>query len=584
MNPAPEGGEGRRDFRGLSAPGHIGAVALIAANIDHVALSLSVPPVPVGRGYLIARCRLVRDLDLKGRVRYLYPIFRNGDEDVVPVRDLRHAGPRVKAVKGGGPRPVPHGGNGVRKEGRVVRPGELGRAGAVPRRAVDVDIGEGDCFRLAGGGDLDRPARLLSALCGGDRISPGLLYRKDGGARGGLCLRVGALRTSNGRAALHVDGDRRGEKFKVEGFRLAARRDLDAPARGFPVHGAYDLPRRRIVDRKHDGAVRGPVEGGRPVRTSDIGPGGDIDGDRGSEIFEGEGLRLAGGGDLDRSARGLVPRGGRYGVGGRRGNGKDDGARLGGFGLRLSAALAYHGGARLHVDGDRGLKKGQGGGVLFRRVDHDVDGVRGEAVPLRRDAPGPIIRDIEHDLRARGGLLVALGAAGARHNGPRRHGHNNLRIEAARRLCGLQGLVCGLLCLLRRGLCGGGRRGGGGGRGLCCLRRPLGRGRRVRRGLRVLGRLCGCRGRRRSFTLRRRRGLLGGFCGVLGVLCRCPRRCCGLLGRRGRVPGLRNGGDQVGVILRCEVPPDQLSRRPCLGGSLDAPLTAGEGGLRFGRI
>ena len=94
MNPAPKGGEGRRDFRGLSAPGHIGAVALIAANIDNIPLADSVPAVPVGRGNLIARGRLVRDLDLKGRVRYLYPIFRNFHKDVIPVRYFCHAGPR----------------------------------------------------------------------------------------------------------------------------------------------------------------------------------------------------------------------------------------------------------------------------------------------------------------------------------------------------------------------------------------------------------------------------------------------------------------------------------------------------------
>ena len=454
-----------------------------------------------------------------------------------------------------------------------------------------MDIGEGEGFCLAVRRDLYRPARLLSALGGGYGVGARLLYCKDDGARGGLCLRVGALRTSDGRAALHVDGNRSGEKFKVEDFRLAARRDLYRPARGLSIHGACDLPRPRIVDHKHDGAVGGPFEGGLAVRTSDKSPGGDIDGNRGSEIFKGEGFRLAGGGDLDRPACGLVSRGGRYGVGGRRGDGKDDGARLGGFGLRFSAALTYHGGARLHVDGNRGLEKGQGGGVLLRRVHHDLDGVRGEAVPLRRDAPGPIIRDIEHDRRARGGLLVALGAVGARHNGPRRHGHNNLRVKPARRLGGLQGLVRGLFRLSSLFLRVAGLRGGGSGRGLCRLRRALGRGRRVRRGLCVflcLGGVCGrfLRRFRRlcSFTLRLACGLLCGPCGVLGGLCGLPRLRCRARRRRGRAAGLRNGGDQVGVILRGEVPPDQLARRPGPSRTLDPPLAPGEGGLRFGGV
>lgn len=104
-------------------------------------------------------------------MRHLYPKFRDFYEGVISVRYLCHARPREAVIKGRAPGPGSHRGDGISKEGRVVRPGEGRRARAVPGDAVNTDKGRRHVASLIRGGvvvgargDLDRDNRGAALL------------------------------------------------------------------------------------------------------------------------------------------------------------------------------------------------------------------------------------------------------------------------------------------------------------------------------------------------------------------------------------------------------------------------------------
>ena len=244
LNPAPERGEGGIHFRRLARPGLIGGIALVAANIDDVALSDAVTAVSVGRGDLETVCRLVCDLHLKGRVRHLYPKFRDFYEGVISVRYLCHARPREAVIKGRAPGPGSHRGDGISKEGRVVRPGEGRRARAVPGDAVNTDKGRRHVASLIRGGvvvgargDLDRDNRGATLLIdtGNRDFRPAHADGCDAGITG-----LGGDRT----VTRPRDGDRPG---RVRAVQREGGRGNAQTARGLADSPVYGLRRRGSV-------------------------------------------------------------------------------------------------------------------------------------------------------------------------------------------------------------------------------------------------------------------------------------------------------------------------------------------------
>ena len=176
---ADAGAEIRQIFRHkrrLPALGLIRGVALIAPDIHHVPLAISVAPVPVGGGELIALLLPVGDPDGEGIRGHLHPELGDGHQRILPVRDPHHPGPRILPVKRRGPRAGPHGGNRVRQPCGIVRPDQPGTLGVRPGHAVDVD-------RLIGDAP-DRRSQVSTVLR--PRQRPALL--RHGGVGGGDVL------------------------------------------------------------------------------------------------------------------------------------------------------------------------------------------------------------------------------------------------------------------------------------------------------------------------------------------------------------------------------------------------------------
>lgn len=123
----------------------VSAAAVVAANVHHIPLAVAVLSVHVGRADAVALHRAVGDLDghAPAVLGKLIPKFRDGNHRAAGALAFYHARPGLQIVKGTAvaayPRHVRHR---VGKLRRLVGAAPSGGAGAVPARAVDVDIGK----------------------------------------------------------------------------------------------------------------------------------------------------------------------------------------------------------------------------------------------------------------------------------------------------------------------------------------------------------------------------------------------------------------------------------------------------------
>lgn len=171
LNPAPERGEGGIHFRRLARPGLIGGIALVAANIDDVALSDAVAAVSVGRETWKPSVAWSAICTLKGECVTFTQNFGIFTRVLFPSVTFVMPDHGRQLSKGELPAPGSHRGDGISKEGRVVRPGEGRRARAVPGDAVNTDKGRRHVASLIRGGvvvgargDLDRDNRGAALL------------------------------------------------------------------------------------------------------------------------------------------------------------------------------------------------------------------------------------------------------------------------------------------------------------------------------------------------------------------------------------------------------------------------------------
>ena len=143
-----DAGAGRRAGHvrpGAAGAALIGAVAVVSADIHHIPLAVAVTSVHVGGADAVTLHRAVGDLDghSPAVLGQLVPKFRDADHRAAGAFALYHARPGLQAVErtaiAACPRYIRHG---VGKLRCLVGAAPLGGAGAVPARAVDVDVGK----------------------------------------------------------------------------------------------------------------------------------------------------------------------------------------------------------------------------------------------------------------------------------------------------------------------------------------------------------------------------------------------------------------------------------------------------------
>ena len=138
---------------------------MITTDVHDIALALAVAPVHVGGGNRKAALRSVGDLDFQAVavLGQLVPELRDGDHRTAGALALDHARPRLQIVEGGAVGFCAlHIRNGVSEARRLIGAGPLGRAAAIPARAVDVDhVGHVDRKGLVGGSVVVRASRDL---------------------------------------------------------------------------------------------------------------------------------------------------------------------------------------------------------------------------------------------------------------------------------------------------------------------------------------------------------------------------------------------------------------------------------------
>ena len=148
---------------GLAFP--VARVAVIATDVHDIALALAVAPVHVGGGNRKAALRSVGDLDFQAVavLGQLVPELRDGDHRTAGALALDHARPRLQIVEGRAVLTCAlHIRHGVSEARRLIGAGPLGRAAAIPARAVDVDhVGHVDRKGLVGGSVVVRASRDL---------------------------------------------------------------------------------------------------------------------------------------------------------------------------------------------------------------------------------------------------------------------------------------------------------------------------------------------------------------------------------------------------------------------------------------
>jgi len=148
---------------GLAFP--VARVAVIATDVHDIALALAIAPVHVGGGNRKAALRSVGDLDFQAVavLGQLVPELRDGDHRTAGALALDHARPRLQIVEGRAVLTCAlHIRHGVSEARRLIGAGPLGRAAAIPARAVDVDhVGHIDRKGLVGGSVVVRASRDL---------------------------------------------------------------------------------------------------------------------------------------------------------------------------------------------------------------------------------------------------------------------------------------------------------------------------------------------------------------------------------------------------------------------------------------
>ena len=207
---------------GASGAASIAAVAVVAANVDHIPLPVAVPSVHVGGADAVALHRAVGDLDVHAPavLGKLVPKLGDGYYRAAGALTPYHARPGLQAVKGAavaaGARHIRHR---VGKLRSLVSAAPPGGAGAVPARAVDVDVSKLKGiilvlahFHAALGGLVAQRGRDRPAACDGQiqLDAPALRHR----AGDGLVFALGG----NGAARL----DRHGQGVVGQGKGLGA--------------------------------------------------------------------------------------------------------------------------------------------------------------------------------------------------------------------------------------------------------------------------------------------------------------------------------------------------------------------------
>ena len=294
-----DAGAGRRAGHvrpGAAGAALIGAVAVVSADIHHIPLAVAVTSVHVGGADAVALHRAVGDLDghASAILLQLVPKLWDSHHRAAGALTNGHARPGLQVVKRAAiaacARDIRHG---VGKLRCLVGAAPLGGAGAVPARAVDVDVGKlkgiipvlahlhaalgglvaqrgrhGPCAS-DGQIQLDAPALrhlaghgLVSALGGDgaarlDRHGQGVVGQGQG--LGAAILRLHRLR---GRAGAESGGDgpfsvmgqgrRKAAVGRHAAHALLAVREDDGAAR-FGLHrhpGQHDAAHRRRVRRR----------------------------------------------------------------------------------------------------------------------------------------------------------------------------------------------------------------------------------------------------------------------------------------------------------------------------------------------
>ena len=293
-----DAGAGRRAGHvrpGAAGAALIGAVAVVSADVHHIPLAVTVASVHVGRADAVALHRAVGDLDAHAPavLGQLVPKLGDGYHRAAGALALYHTRPRLQGIEGTAiaacARDIRHG---VGKLCRLVGAAPLGGAGAVPTRAVDLDVGKLKGIVLvfahlhaALGGlvaqrgrhgphasdgqiELDAPALrhgagdgLVSALGSDgaarlDRHSQGVVGQGHGLGAAILrlhCLRgrAGAERGGDGPLSVVGQGRRKAAVRSHAAHALLAVREDDGAAR-FGLHhhpGQHDAAHRRRVRR-----------------------------------------------------------------------------------------------------------------------------------------------------------------------------------------------------------------------------------------------------------------------------------------------------------------------------------------------
>ena len=166
MNGGTSTGPGDVRLGALAAGGLVaGRAAVITTDVYDIAFALAVAPVHVGGRNGKAALRSVSDLDFQAVavLGQLVPELRDGDHRTAGALALDHARPRLQIVEGRAVLTCAlHIRNGVSEARRLIGAGPLGRAAAIPARAVDVDhVGHVDRKGLVGGSVVVRASRDL---------------------------------------------------------------------------------------------------------------------------------------------------------------------------------------------------------------------------------------------------------------------------------------------------------------------------------------------------------------------------------------------------------------------------------------
>ena len=399
---------------GLAFP--VARVAVIATDVHDIALALAIAPVHVGGGNRKAALRSVGDLDFQAVavLGQLVPELRDGDHRTAGALALDHARPRLQIVEGRAVLTCAlHIRHGVSEARRLIGAGPLGRAAAIPARAVDVDhVGHVDREGLVRrgvvvctGGHLDSDGRAALVnrsdvyLVAADRHRGDVRVIRGSGNR--TVTRTGHSDSAGGRIAVQrqrrrVEAQRAGSLGDAPCHALGGGRAIAPLVARLRGHGSVVAAGVGAAGRATQGQL-GAVEvgeGGR-LRLTVIGQGAFLRRNGCNGDFDGGGVVLTGLRHVDLHRRG--------GLAGNRGadrvftglldrNRGDAAAIRGGAvcaaakdSLRLRAGSSrYRNGRGEHGQRDFVLAEvragGHGRGILLARRGACADGVLRVAV------------------------------------------------------------------------------------------------------------------------------------------------------------------------------------------------------------